>query len=86
MQEWIWSSGGMILTAENWRTRSQDCPRATLSKTNPTFNALAANPGFRGEKPTTNRLSYGTALIVASKIYQIQFFSLLFSLRDLCPS
>jgi hypothetical protein len=32
-----------------------------LSTINPTWTALGANPGLRGEKPATNRLSYGTA-------------------------
>jgi hypothetical protein len=34
--EWIWSSGGIILTGENRRTRRETCPSATLSTTNPT--------------------------------------------------
>jgi hypothetical protein len=37
------------------------CPSATLSTTNPTWTSLCANPGLRGEKPATNRISYATA-------------------------
>jgi hypothetical protein len=33
------------------------CPSATLSITSPTWTDLGANPGLRGEKPATNRLS-----------------------------
>jgi hypothetical protein len=33
IHEWIWSSGGMILTGENRRTRRKTCPSATV--TNP---------------------------------------------------
>jgi hypothetical protein len=33
------------------------CPSATLSTTNPTW----PDPGHRGGKPATNRLSYGAA-------------------------
>jgi hypothetical protein len=39
--EWIWSSGGMILTGENRRTRRKSCPGATLCITNPTWTDLA---------------------------------------------
>jgi hypothetical protein len=37
------------------------CPSATLSTTNPTWPDPGLNPGCRGGKPATNRLSYGTA-------------------------
>jgi hypothetical protein len=32
-----------------------------LSATNPTWTALEMNPGLRGEKPGTDRLSHGMA-------------------------
>jgi hypothetical protein len=32
-----------------------------LSSTSPTWRYLGSNPGRRGGKPATNRLSYGTA-------------------------
>ena len=47
----------MKLTGENRRTRRKTCPSATLSTTNPTWT----DPGLRGERPATNRLSHGTA-------------------------
>jgi hypothetical protein len=47
---------------ENRRTRRKTCPSATFSTTNPTFTALGTNPVLCGEKPATNRLSYGTAM------------------------
>jgi hypothetical protein len=37
-------------------------PSATLSTTNPTWQDPGSDPGRRGEKPATNRLSYGAAL------------------------
>jgi hypothetical protein len=37
------------------------CPRATFSITNPTW----LDPGRRGEKPATNRFSYGAVHSVA---------------------
>jgi hypothetical protein len=38
------------------------CPSAALSTTNPTWLDPGLNPGRRGGKPATNRLSYGAAL------------------------
>jgi hypothetical protein len=35
--EWIWSSGGMILTGENRRNRRKTCHSAALSTKNPTL-------------------------------------------------
>jgi hypothetical protein len=34
---------------------------ATLSIANPTWTDVGSNPGLRGERPTTNRLSHGSA-------------------------
>jgi hypothetical protein len=39
----------------------KNCPSATLFTTNPTWTDPGLNPGFRGERPATNRLSHGTA-------------------------
>jgi hypothetical protein len=52
-----WSTGGMKLTGENRSTWRKTCPSATLSTTNPTWT----DPGLRGERPATNRLSHDTA-------------------------
>jgi hypothetical protein len=41
------------------------CPGATLSTTNPTWDP-GLNPGRRGWKPATNRLSYGAATVMSS--------------------
>jgi hypothetical protein len=52
--------GGM-----NWQGKpkysDKTCPGATLSTTNPTLPDPGSNPGRRGGKPATNRLSYGAA-------------------------
>jgi hypothetical protein len=37
------------------------CPSATLSTTNPTWTDPGSNPGLRGGRLATNRLSHGTA-------------------------
>jgi hypothetical protein len=58
---WMWSSRWN----ENWqgtpKYSEKTCPSASLSTTNPTWTNLGSNPGRRGGKPATNRLSYGTA-------------------------
>jgi hypothetical protein len=54
---WLWSSRWNA----NWQGKpkylEKTCPSATLSTTNPTW----PDPGRRGGRPATNRLSYGTA-------------------------
>jgi hypothetical protein len=49
----------------NWQGKQKysekTCSSAILSTTNPTWSDPASNPGRRGGKPATNRLSYGTA-------------------------
>jgi hypothetical protein len=49
----------------NWQGKpnySKTCPTATSSTTNPTWPDPCSNPGRRSGKPTTNCLSYGTAI------------------------
>jgi hypothetical protein len=48
------------------------CPSAALSTTNPTC-CPDANPGRRGGKPATNRLSYGTASIISCGAKSVAF-------------
>jgi hypothetical protein len=43
---------------------------ATLSTTNPTWLDLGLNPGRRGGKPATNRLSYGVAHVQVLHYFQ----------------
>jgi hypothetical protein len=42
----------------------ENLPQATLSNTNPTGLDPSLNPGRRCGKPPTNRLSYGTTLVL----------------------
>jgi hypothetical protein len=46
------------LTGKNRKTRRKTCPSATFFTTNPTWIDPGANPGLRGERPATNRLSH----------------------------
>jgi hypothetical protein len=52
---------------EDWQGKTKysekTCASATLSTTNPTSPDPESNPGRRGGKPATNRLSYGAAFI-----------------------
>jgi hypothetical protein len=53
--------GGMKIGRRNRSTRREPAPIATLPTTNPTWPDPCSNPGRRGGKPATNRLSYVTA-------------------------
>jgi hypothetical protein len=53
----------MKLTEENRSTPGKTFPNATFSTTNPTWTDPGSNPCLRGERPATNRLSHGTALL-----------------------
>jgi hypothetical protein len=60
-----WLSGWRIWWNEDWQGKpkysEKSCPSTTLSTTNPTWADPDSNPGLRGVKPATNRLSYGAA-------------------------
>jgi hypothetical protein len=47
----------MKLTGENRSTRGKICPSATLPTTSSKCTGLGSNPGLRGGRPATNRLS-----------------------------
>jgi hypothetical protein len=48
----------------NWRSRGETCSSDTLSTTDHTYAELRASPGLRGERPATNHLSHGVAIIL----------------------
>jgi hypothetical protein len=62
---WLW--WWRIWWNEDWQGKpkfsEKTCPSAALSTTNPTWPDPGANPGHRGGKPATNRLSYGAAFL-----------------------
>jgi hypothetical protein len=70
---WLW--WWRIWWNEDWQGKpkysEKICPSATLSTTNPTWPDPGANPGCRGGKPATNRLSYG-----ATKAYSYYVFNI----------
>jgi hypothetical protein len=53
----------MIFAGET-EVLGENLPSAILSTTNPTWIDPGANPDLRGERPATNRLSHGTAIVV----------------------
>jgi hypothetical protein len=65
----------MILTGENRRTRRKFRPSANMSTTNSTWTDLGANPGLRGERPASNRLSHGTAVAIICNVKKNKFLS-----------
>jgi hypothetical protein len=56
-----WEFGGMKVDRGKPKYSEKTCHSATLSTKNPTWPDPGANPGRRGGKPATNRLSYGAA-------------------------
>jgi hypothetical protein len=73
---WLW---WRIWWNEDWQDKlkysEKTRPSATLSTTNPTWPDPGSNPGCRGEKPVTNRLSYGAAYL--SHLSQNSFWRIL---------
>jgi hypothetical protein len=53
--EWNWQGKAEVLGGKT-------CPSASFSTTKSTRTDPGSNPGLRGEKSATNRLSHGTAL------------------------
>jgi hypothetical protein len=53
----------ILMEHRNRSTRRKTCPTAALSTTNPSCTDPGWNPGLRGERPATNRLSHGTGYI-----------------------
>lgn len=47
----------MILKSDNGITQKKNVPECRFSTINPSLNGLKSNPGVRGERPTTKRLS-----------------------------
>jgi hypothetical protein len=74
---WLWSSWWN----EDWQGKpkysEKTCPSATLSTTNPTWPDLRSNPGRRSGKPATNRLSYGTAFSIVTRLRELYGRSLI---------
>jgi hypothetical protein len=73
---WLW--WGRIWWKEDWQgkpkyTEKPPPPRATLSTTNPTWPDPGSNPGRRGGKPATNRLSYCSAKNSINTFYSMVF-------------
>jgi hypothetical protein len=56
------SSDAIVLTGKGQSTRRKPYPTASFFTTNPTWTGLEKNPGLRGERPATNRLTHGTAV------------------------
>jgi hypothetical protein len=52
------------------------CPTATLSNINPTWPDPGSNPGRRGGKPATNRLSRGKAVYFFGYSFKVKNFEL----------
>jgi hypothetical protein len=63
---------GMKIGRGTRSTRRFPAPVLLLSTTNPTGSDPDSNPGRRGGKPGTNRLSYGTAdILILTMLLQL---------------
>lgn len=51
----------MMLTGETHNNRITTCPILTPNTKNLTWTNLRSNPDLHGDRPATNRLSYGMA-------------------------
>jgi hypothetical protein len=60
MEQW-WND----IFAGETEVLGENLPSATLFTANPTW----IDPGLRGERPATNRLSHGTAVLVTTDVY-----------------
>jgi hypothetical protein len=73
---WVWSSRWI----DNWQGKpkysKKACSNATLSTINPTWPDLGSNPGRRGGKPATNRLSYGTAFDLCNFTHSVRKYDI----------
>jgi hypothetical protein len=58
---WLWGSRWNVDWQGKPKYSEKTCPSATFSTTNATWLDPGLNPGRRGGKPATNRLSYGAA-------------------------
>jgi hypothetical protein len=65
---WLWSNWWNEKRQGKPKYSEKTCPKATLSTTNHTWPDPGSNPGPRGGKPATNRLSYGAALYCSRPI------------------
>jgi hypothetical protein len=61
---WLW--WWRIWWNEDWQYSEKTRPSAILFTTNPTWPDPGLNPGRRGGKPATNRLSYGAAFVIGN--------------------
>jgi hypothetical protein len=59
---WLWRNWWKKDWQGKTKYSEKTCPSATLSTTDPTWLDPDLNPGRRGGKPVTNRLSYGAAI------------------------
>jgi len=58
MNEWVWSTGRIILIGKNQNTQRKTLPSATLFTTNPIWTGPQVNPGICGERSRNNRVIY----------------------------
>jgi hypothetical protein len=80
---WLWRNWWN----EDWQGKpkysEKTCPSVTFSTTNPTWLDPGSNPGRRGGKPATNRLSYGAVCVNRCSIILSWTLSIMWGIPDL---
>jgi hypothetical protein len=66
---WLWRNWWNEYWPGKPKYWEKTCPSATLSTTNFTWLDPGSNPGRRGGKPATNRLSYGAASVCVYAVF-----------------
>jgi hypothetical protein len=80
MNDWVWSTGRMILTRDNQSTHSWIYLFTTLFTTNPTWTGLASNCIFCSDRPElTARGSYNTVFVCCIETDLISHFIIWFA-------
>jgi hypothetical protein len=67
VDELVCSTGRVILMGKP-KYSEQHPPFTTFSNINSTWTDMGLNPGMCGNRPATNHLSYGTALIPCNMV------------------
>jgi hypothetical protein len=70
---YMWRTDAMMLEGEHISTQRKTCPMGTLSTTNPTWIGLRLNPGLRGVRPASNRLSCRRLLLLLLRSFSPHF-------------
>jgi hypothetical protein len=79
---WIGERRWNDIDRKNLRTRRKTCPTAYFVHHKFHMDLNGGSPGLRGERPTTNHLSHGTANVILTLLYKTIEFGNCWSLTE----